>query len=130
MTPTRALVWFLLGAGAMGAAQAGRAAQATLAAHPPAAPPQAERIVLENQRVRVLEYTSQPGGGVCGAGEHAHPAHLTIVMAAARDRETAGTGAPQEGDLKVGDVLWSEAGTHTDDNIGTTASRLLVVEIK
>ncbi|HUD71323.1 MAG TPA: hypothetical protein VMQ62_05110 [Dongiaceae bacterium] len=124
MTGTRGLVWFLLGAAAMGGVEAARAG------HAPATPAQAERVVLENPRVRVLEYTSEPGGGVCGAGEHSHPAHLTVVMAAARDREVAGGSAPQTGELKVGDVLWSEAGTHTDENIGTTASRLLVVEIK
>jgi hypothetical protein len=124
MKAPRGLVWFLLGAAAMGGVQVARAGRA------PVMPPQAERIVLENPRVRVLEYTSEPGGGVCGPGEHSHPAHLTIVMAAARDREVAGGSAAQAGELKVGDVLWSEAGSHTDENIGTTASRLLVVEIK
>jgi len=91
---------------------------------------QAERVLLDNRKVRVLEYTSRPSGGVCGVDRHSHPAHVTIVMEAARDREAPEGGKPVESDLKVGDVLWSEAGTHVDVNVGSTNSRLIVVEIK
>ena len=35
--------------------------------------PRSFRVVLENERVRVLEYKSGPGLGVCGHGMHYHP---------------------------------------------------------
>ena len=94
------------------------------------APLQTERLLLENSRVRVLEYTSRPTGGVCGYGRHSHPAHLTIIMDPARDRMFVGDGKPEEADLKPGDVFWSDGETHTDVNIGSTNSRIIVVELK
>ena len=36
--------------------------------------PRSFSVVLENDRVRVLEYKSRPGLGVCGQGMHSHPA--------------------------------------------------------
>jgi len=55
---------------------------------------------------------------------------VTIVLETARDRMTTQGGKVEVADLKVGDVFWSEAETHTDVNIGKTDSRLIVVEIK
>jgi hypothetical protein len=89
-----------------------------------------ERVVLENARVRVIEYRSKPGGGVCGPGMHSHPAHVTIVMQPARDRVVMGQGKVQEGELQTGDVFWSDGDTHTDTNVGQTYSHLIVVELK
>ena len=42
--------------------------------------PQSYRVVLENDRVRVLEFNAKPGMGVCGVGMHSHPAHLTVLL--------------------------------------------------
>jgi hypothetical protein len=55
---------------------------------------------------------------------------VTIVLSKARDRATAVEGKPEEADLEVGDVFWSDGETHTDMNIGKTNSRVVVVEIK
>ena len=93
-------------------------------------PLQSEKVLLENDKVRVLEYRSKPSGGVCGVDRHSHPPHVTIVMDNARDRLIPEGGKPEEADLKAGDVSWSEGETHTDLNIGTTESRLIIVEIK
>lgn len=89
-----------------------------------------ERVVLENPRVRVLEYTSKPHGDVCGVGTHSHPAHVTIVLSSAHDRATNVGGKPEDSDMKVGDVYWSDGETHTDVNTGKTDSRVIVVELK
>jgi hypothetical protein len=89
-----------------------------------------ERVVLDNARVRVLEYTSKPHGDVCGVGTHSHPAHVTIVLSPARDRATTVGGKPEVSDMKVGDVYWSDGETHTDVNVGKSNSRLIVVELK
>ncbi len=108
-------------AGALGAAGGQSGGGASL---------QSERLLLENAKVRVLEYTSRPTGGVCGIGQHSHPPHLTIVLDPARDRMVVGGGKPEEADLKPGDVFWSDGETHTDVNIGSTSSRIIVVEVK
>jgi len=49
----------------------------------PAAAPRSFRVVLDNDRVRVLEYRSRPGFGVCGEGMHSHPDHVTVSLTGA-----------------------------------------------
>src|SRR5579864_7112474 len=56
------------------------------------ADPRSYRVVLENDRVRVLEYTSRPGLGVCGQGMHYHPAHVTVSLTGAKLKETTSDG--------------------------------------
>lgn len=91
---------------------------------------QSEQVLLENARVRVIEYRSLPNGNVCGVGTHSHPAHVTIVLAPARDRATTVGGKPEDSDMKLGEAYWSDGETHTDVNIGKTRSRVIVVELK
>lgn len=43
-------------------------------------PRMAGKPIFENARVRVLEFDAKPNEGVCGAGMHSHPAHLTVVL--------------------------------------------------
>ncbi|HTM58110.1 MAG TPA: hypothetical protein VL123_06820 [Candidatus Udaeobacter sp.] len=88
------------------------------------------KVLLENDRVRVLEYRSKPAGGICGAGSHSHPAHLTVVLAPSRDHAVRSDGKVEDGEMQVGDVYWSDGETHTDVNTGTTPSYLIVIELK
>lgn len=48
--------------------------------------PGAYRLALDNDRLRVLDFRSRPGLGVCGAGMHSHPAHLTVALSAGNVR--------------------------------------------
>src|SRR5690349_18269986 len=50
--------------------------------------PRSFRVVLENDRVRVLEYKSRPGLGVCGEGMHSHPDHVTVSLTGAKLKVT------------------------------------------
>jgi quercetin dioxygenase-like cupin family protein len=88
------------------------------------------RVVFENSRVRVTQFTSEPGAGVCGLGLHSHPAHLTIALSPARNHVVTSEGKTIENTLKLGDVFWSEAGTHSVINDGKATVRLLILEIK
>ncbi|HEY4339221.1 MAG TPA: hypothetical protein VGM97_04695 [Steroidobacteraceae bacterium] len=92
--------------------------------------PQSYRVVLENDRVRVLEYNSRPGMGVCGKGMHSHPAHLSILLSSARVRETTADGKVTEPSMPSGTVFWSEAVTHVTENLGGSDIRSLLVELK
>ena len=105
------------------------AALAAANAHPKLAL-ETEKVLIDNTRVRVLEYRSRPNGNVCGVGEHSHPAHVTIVLSPARDKAQVVGGKTEIADMKVGDVYWSDGETHTDVNIGRTNSRVVVVELK
>ena len=92
--------------------------------------PRAYRVALENDRLRVLEFHSRPGMGVCGTGLHSHPAHLSIALTAAKVRVKMADGKTFIGESKIGDVFWSEAETHEAENITGADVRALMVELK
>jgi beta-alanine degradation protein BauB len=93
--------------------------------------PQSYRVVLENEHVRVVEYSSRPGMGVCGTGMHSHPAHLSVLLSDARVRETTADGRVTDaGAAPLGTVFWSEAVTHVTENVGGSDVRCLLVELK
>jgi hypothetical protein len=109
------------------AALGGDAAQAQDAA---TVQPRAYRVAFENDKLRVLEYVSRPGMGVCGNGMHSHPAHLTIALTPAKVRIRLPDGKTLIGENKVGDVFWSEAETHETENVSGRDMRALLVELK
>jgi hypothetical protein len=92
--------------------------------------PRAYRVIFENDKLRVLEFTGRPGMGICGEGMHSHPAHLTVVLSDWKGRASAPDGTARDSERKVGDVFWSEAETHKVENTGRSSSRVLHVELK
>ena len=68
--------------------------------------------------MRVLEFVSRPRTVVCGVGKHSHPPHLTVALSDAQGPRHAADGKVIEASNKLGDVFWSEAETHTVENIG------------
>lgn len=93
--------------------------------------PQSYRVAFENATLRVLDYNSRPGMGVCGNGMHSHPAHLTVVLSGGSVRiKTPDGKAVEQRDIPVGLVFWSEAETHITENIGGSNVRSLIVEFK
>ena len=91
--------------------------------------PQAYRVALDNDQMRVLEFVSRPGMGVCGSGVHSHPAHLTVALSECRVRVKE-NGKEFIGENKLGDVFWSPPVTHETENIGGRDVRALIVELK
>ena len=92
--------------------------------------PRAYKVVLDNDRLRVLEYTSRPGMGVCGNGFHSHPAHLTVAITPAKVRVKLPDGKSFVAEQKAGDVFWSEAETHETENLSGRDMRALLIEFK
>ncbi len=92
--------------------------------------PAAYRVALDNERLRVLEFRSRPGLGVCGVGMHSHPAHLTVLLTAGKARVKTPEGKDFTADNKVGDVFWSEAETHEVENVSGKDMRALLIELK
>jgi len=92
--------------------------------------PRGYRVALDNARLRVLEFNSRPGLGVCGNGMHSHPAHLTVVLSPGKVRWKLPDGKTGVGENKTGDVFWSEAETHEVENISGKNMRALLVELK
>ena len=117
----------LAGLGSLGAQLASAEAHSQDAAK---VMPRSYRVALENDKLRVLEFTGRPGMGICGESMHSHPAHLTIVLADFQIKATTPEGKVVDRTRKLGDVFWSEAETHRVENTGRTNSRVLIVELK
>ncbi len=92
--------------------------------------PRGFAVLFENERLRVLEYTSRPGMGVCGQGVHSHPPHLNIAMTAIKARIRLPDGRTVIGENRAGDVFWEDAVTHSVENIGGAGARAYMVELK
>jgi hypothetical protein len=87
-------------------------------------------VVLENDRVRVLEFKSRPGFGVCGEGMHYHPAHITVSLTGAKLKETTAEGKVTFVDIPPGEVFFREAQTHSAEIIGGWGTRSYIIELK
>jgi beta-alanine degradation protein BauB len=76
--------------------------------------------------VRVLEYRDQPGDKT---QPHRHPDSVMNTLSAFRRRLHAGHGA-RDVVMDQGHAYWLSAQTHAGENIGSTATRVLFVELK
>lgn len=104
-------------------------ASALLAQDPARVQPRSFKVVYENAEVRVLEYSSVPGMGVCGSGVHSHPRRLNILLTPARVRVREG-GRTFVATNKEGDVFYSPPSTHEAENISGHGVRAVMVEFK
>jgi beta-alanine degradation protein BauB len=85
--------------------------------------PENYKVIMENDRVRVLDFKLRKGAKEI---PHTHPAHVVYVLTGFKIRFTFPDGKTGIRETKTGDVLFSEAVTHASENIGDTdAHRLL-----
>ena len=83
-------------------------------------------VVFENDRVRVLEYRDEPGART---HVHRHPDSVMVTLSSFRRRVTAGD-RRVEVELRAGDARWVGAQEHAGENVGTTESHAIFVELK
>ncbi len=89
--------------------------------------PQAYKLVLENQRVRVLEYRGGPG---TRAAMHSHPDLAAVAIRGGKVKFTSPDGQSAEAELQDGQVMFFDATEHATENVGTTDIHILLVELK
>jgi len=87
--------------------------------------PDKYKVVLENDRVRVLRYHDKPGDKTTA---HHHPDSVLYALSTFRRRLTFPDGKTKELALTAGDVMWLPAQGHVGENIGTTDTEVLLVE--
>lgn len=86
------------------------------------------RLLLENERVRVLQYTLPPGAR---DQWHTHPPRVGHVLSGAKIRVTQADGSHADHDEKTGDTYWGEfSPLHDTLNTGATPYVALLVEVK
>lgn len=85
------------------------------------------RVIVENDRVRVLDFKLKKGAK---ENTHMHPAHVVHVITGFKIRFTFPDGKTAIRETKTGDVLYSDAVAHASENIGDTDAHGLLVELK
>lgn len=89
--------------------------------------PQNCTVVLENDQVRVVRVVLKPGDKLA---MHSHGANLVYSLTSGKAKYTSADGKTEEREMKAGTAVWSDSVTHGTENIGTTETRVLVVELK
>ena len=85
------------------------------------------RVVLDNDKVRVIELTMPPGSST---GMHSHGDSLVVFLTGGMAAQTLADGTTRQLEQKPGTVLWSEPVTHDTKNTGKALVRTLVIELK
>ena len=121
-----AAVAFALSASVQLSADPGSGSKKASPQDPMVVGPTIYKLLLENERVRVMEVRFQPGEKIAS---HTHPDHVVVVTSAGKLAITNSEGT-QELDAKVGDAFFIPAETHSAQNVGTTEFVCVVTELK
>jgi beta-alanine degradation protein BauB len=92
--------------------------------------PRGYKVMLDNDKVRVVEHSARPRMGVCGTGMHSHPSHVSVCLTDIKAKVTLPDGKTFVAENKAGDVFWEPAGTHAVENIGARDVKAYLIEIK
>jgi len=85
------------------------------------------KVVMENAQVRVLEYKDLPGEKT---HEHRHPAFVLYAVSAFKRKIHLPDGKVLMREFKAGDVMYSPEQVHIGENVGTTPTHVIMVELK
>ncbi|MCI0602912.1 antibiotic biosynthesis monooxygenase [bacterium] len=98
-----------------------------LAVDPVTVYPKNYKVLLENENVRVLDFVLRKGDT---ESFHSHPPHVAYILTGFKIRFTFPDGRTAIREAKAGDVLYSDAVTHSPLNIGETDAHGLLIEMK
>ncbi len=84
-------------------------------------------VLLENERVRVLQVKILPGQG---HGMHWHPEHLIYTLSAYKVYDSFPNGETRTMSRDAGELLWGDEITHATENVRETPVNALIIELK
>jgi len=85
------------------------------------------QVIFENDRVRVLSVHLKPGQV---APMHSHPDNVSYFLTDGKLRITLPDGKTIDRSPKAGTAGWSDAVTHSAENIGATEFQQVQIELK
>ncbi len=89
--------------------------------------PKNYKVLLENDRVRVIDFVLRRGDT---EDFHSHRPHVAYILTGFKIHFTFPNGRTVIRETKAGDVLFSEAVTHSPVNLGDTDAHGIMVELK
>lgn len=85
-------------------------------------------VLLENERVRVLDFHAKAGEKI---PTHSHPAYISYsISGAGKTKFTSADGKVTETPAKTGQATWHEPETHASQYEGSGSTHVLLVELK
>jgi quercetin dioxygenase-like cupin family protein len=95
---------------------------------PVKAAPKNFKVLLENDRVRVLDFHSAAGEKI---PMHSHPAYISYsITGAGKTKFTSADGKATERPAATGQATWHDAEIHASEYEGTGDTHVLLVELK
>lgn len=91
------------------------------------AAPDSTKVLLDNERVRLLDVHIKGGGKLA---KHSHPANVVYSVTDAKIKVTTADGKTAEKSLTAGQAMWSEPTTHATENAGPAEIHNIVLELK
>jgi quercetin dioxygenase-like cupin family protein len=85
------------------------------------------KVILENDRVRVLEYRDSPGQRT---SPHHHADFVLCALTAFKRKFVLSDGREAVREVRPGEVAWSKAQSHIGENVGSTDTHVLIIELK
>lgn len=85
------------------------------------------KVILENERVRVISYTDKPGDKT---NQHEHNDLVLYAIAPFKRKLIFPDGKSATREFHTGDVIWMKKQTHIGENVGTTNTEVVIVELK
>ena len=89
--------------------------------------PEIYKVLLENDRVRVLGVVGMPESR---SPMHGHPDSVMHAVSDGTIRITSEHGESETVDITAGATFWTPSTIHSVENVGTTAVRLIRIELK
>ena len=89
--------------------------------------PHLYKVLLENDRVRVLEVRAQPGAT---SAMHTHPSYVAVAINDGKYRFTSPDGKSIEVQAKPGQTLFVDGVEHATEILGTSEAHIVLIELK
>jgi len=90
--------------------------------------PDQAKILMENQYVRVVEYSLNPGEKDIW---HTHPPRSSYVVSGGKVKVYSESDEPKVSEVKTGTSSWAGQGAkHYVENVGSTDIKIILTEIK
>lgn len=89
--------------------------------------PDKYKVILDNDKVRVLDVRLKAGGK---SPMHSHPNHVICSLTGGTIKFTLADGKTNTARIKAGQAVWHNAETHTVENVGKNETHVLDIELK
>jgi beta-alanine degradation protein BauB len=89
--------------------------------------PDKYKVVLNNDKVRVLDVLLRPGDK---SPMHSHPDRVSYILSGSTVKSTSKDGKTTEAKTRVGQCVWHNAESHAVENTGKTEVHVLEIELK